>query len=99
MMRNTTVPMMNSAVVGMSGFSDPAARNFMPSPLAGLGGVEDERGDQPDQREGLGQREPDPHAERDPAGGLRLAGHRPDGVAEDEPDRHAPAAGRPALPR
>jgi hypothetical protein len=48
-------------------------------------------GHEADQRERLGQREADPHVQRDAAGGLRLAGHGLDRVTEDQADADARA--------
>src|SRR5215469_7220273 len=86
----TIVPITSSAPVGTSGSCDASARNFMVGSLSGAMSVlEDERGHQADERERLGQRKPDPHIQRDAAGGFRLPGHRLDGVTEDQADADA----------
>src|ERR1700759_3954627 len=59
--------------------------------------LEDERGHEADQCERLGQREADPHVQRDASGGLRLPGHGLDRVAEDQADADARADGREAV--
>src|SRR6266581_3515964 len=89
-------PMISSAPAGTSGFCDASAARYLmvgslPWGLRVL--LEDERGDQADERERLGQREPDPHVQRDAAGGFRLPGHRLDGVTEDQADADAGADG------
>src|ERR1022692_723288 len=69
--------------------------------LAGLrllaGGREDERDDDPDQGERLGEGEPDVHIGADHPGGLGLAGHGLDTVSEDQADADAGADGREAV--
>src|SRR5579859_1476269 len=93
------VPMISSVRVGTSGSCDAAsARKCMVASLpAMLLILEDERGYEADERERLGQREPDPHVQRDAPGGLGLAGHRLDRVAEHEPDTDARADSREAV--
>src|SRR5215469_12914137 len=94
--RKRIVPIMNSGHEGSSGFVDAvsAARGIIMRSLPEPGSVlEDERRHEADQRERLGQREADPHVQRDAAGGLRLAGHRLDRVAEDQADADAGADG------
>src|ERR1700727_1861141 len=53
--------------------------------------LEDEGGDEADERQRLGQRETDPHVQLDAGGRLGLAGHGLDGVAEDQADADARA--------
>src|SRR5215469_12085886 len=92
------VPMMNSGHEGSSGLYDAvsAASGVMVRSLPGRGSsgvVEDERRHEADQGECLGEREADPHVQRDPAGGLGLAGHGLDRVTEHQADADARADG------
>src|SRR5580704_3436007 len=100
--RNETVPMISSTRFGDSGPRDESAR-YMTVSLSALlashdlwrsGVVEDERHHEADQRECLGQREPDVHVGADHPGRLRLPGHGLHAVAEDQADAHAGADGR-----
>src|SRR6266702_3300781 len=90
-MRNATVPMISSVRSGASGPSPDAARCFtVLLPLWTRSSVlEDERDDDSDQGQRLGQREPDVHVGPDQAGCLGLAGHSLDAVAEDQADTDA----------
>src|SRR4029077_13205530 len=63
-------------------------------PGRGSSGVlEDERRHEADQGERLGEREADPHVQRDAAGGLWLPGHGLDRVTEHQADADARADG------
>src|ERR1700683_4311826 len=96
---NTTTkqmtPMTSSAPDGMSGScpDDESARKNMVRPPPPKSVLEDEGGHEADEGERLGQREADPHVQRDASGRLGLAGHRLDGVAEDQADADARADG------
>src|SRR5215469_3028802 len=90
------VPMMNSGHEGSSGLYDAvsAASEVMVRSLPEQGSsgvVEDERRHEADQCERLGEREADPHVQRDAAGGLRLACHGLDRVPEHQADADAGA--------
>src|SRR5215470_2496586 len=96
------VPMISSARLGASGPSLDSARYMTVSlsryshPMIGARPlvVEDERHHETDERERLGQREPDVHVGPDQAGGLRLPGHGLHAVPEDQADADAGADGR-----
>src|SRR6516165_2901550 len=96
------VPMMNSGHEGSSGLYDAvsAATGIMVRSLPGRGSsgvVEDERRHEADQGERLGEREADPHVQRDAAGGLGLPGHGLDRVPEHQADADAGADGGQAV--
>src|SRR5215472_12610708 len=97
------VPMMNSGHEGSNGLYDAwsAASEIMVRSLPGRGSsgvVEDERRHEADQSERLGEREADPHVQRDAAGGLGLPGHGLDRVAEHQADADARADGGETVP-
>src|ERR1700722_13810498 len=104
-MMKTTVPRMNSGQEGSSGFCAVSAARLitwysLPSKgqvVPGSAVLEDERGDEADQGQCLGQREADPHVQRDAAGRFRLPRHGLDRVAEDQADADARADGREAV--
>src|ERR1017187_46277 len=74
------------------------ASSFSLRPGGGSAAVlEDEGDNDADQREGLGQREPDVHVGLDQAARLRLPGHGLDSVAEDQADADARADCREAI--
>src|SRR5512142_1360165 len=112
-MRKAIAPMMSSGSWGTSGFeggsTGAAARYFtvrllsvrtslLPSYAPGRSGVvEDERDHDPDQRQRLGQREPDVHVGLDQPTRFRLPGHGLNPGAEDQADADARADGRQAV--
>ena len=59
---------------------------------------DDERDDQPVQRDGLDQREPDPHIFPDTSLRFRLTGDRLDHLSKDVSDTHARSGLKDALP-
>ena len=63
----------------------------------GLLARDDEREDEAEQSEGLGERDAEEHRGAHHAGRLGLAGHGRDGVADDEADADAGADGRAAV--
>src|ERR1022692_241180 len=104
------VPMISSTASGISGSgADDAARKITvrlplcersrsaPSSPRSAGGVEDERDDDADQGQRLGQREPDVHIRADQPGRLRLTGHGLDAMTEDQADADAGPDGREAV--
>src|SRR4051794_31036597 len=58
---------------------------------------DDEGKHEAEERERFGERDAEEHGRADHAGRLRLAGHRRDGVADDQPDADARADGRAAV--
>src|SRR4051794_27413120 len=79
----------------------PAASNSATSSfrmrIEGLLTRDDEGEDEAEERERLGERDTEEHGRTDHAGRLRLARHRRDGVADDEPDADAGADGGAAV--
>src|ERR1700751_3886778 len=99
----TTVPMISSGQVGISGFCAAASArggviSACPFPALSSSGFEEERPHEANQAQRLGQREANPHVKRDPAGRFGLAGHGLDCVADEQADADAGADGREAVP-
>src|ERR1700733_5029855 len=94
-----TVPRMSSDPEGQSGpVVSELARIMIPAlPAWAKWSRQDERRDEADEGERLGQREADPHELLDAAAGLGLAGHGLDRVAEDQADADARADGGEAV--
>src|SRR5215469_18642873 len=92
------VPRINSAGAGQIGVVvKESARVIVPTFPGRNWSGEDERRDEADEGERLGQREADPHVLRDTAAGLGLTSHGLDRVAEDQADADAGADGGEAV--